>query len=224
MRAIKLSEFDRAFLTGCDKNTEWMLPWFMKGFKKHNPDAKISLADFGMTDEMMEWAVASKMFHSIGQMDKSTKTKGWFFKPSAMLGTPYKEVCWIDTDFQVVGDMTEIFNYIEPQRLAMVEDTPWSKRTGQQWHNSGIVAFREKPPILHEWAQRVQEKPERGDQETLHAMMDPFRKAIYITDLHQKFNFMRLMIIDKMPKPKDLRAIHWTGGKGKDEIRDQMKK
>ena len=216
-----MSNFDRAFLTGCDNKTEWMLPWFIETFRKHNPDVKISLADFGMTDKMMEWAVDSKEFHSIGQMQRDMG-EGWFLKPGAMLATPYKEVCWIDTDFEVRGDMTEIFNYIEPQKLTMVEDKPWSKRTGQLWHNSGIVAFRDKPPILREWAQMCIERPVRGDQEVLHSMLDSLRKAIYITDAPQKFNFMRLMFLDGIKMPKDIRGIHWTGAKGKDKIKELM--
>lgn len=223
MRDIKLSQFDRAFLTGCDHKTEWMLPWFVEGFRKHNPDVKMSLADFGMTDEMMEWAVASKEFHSIGQMDREMG-QGWFLKPSAMLGTPYKEVCWIDNDFEIRGDMTEIFSYIEDQKLCMVEDKPWSKRTGEKWHNSGIVAFRGKPPILREWAQLCAEKPVRGDQETLHANMDSLRKAIYITDAPQKFNWMRLLFVDGAKLDKDIRGIHWTGQKGKEKIKELMAK
>ena len=218
---MKLSNFDRAFLTGCDDKTEWMLPWFIKGFRKHNPDVKISLADFGMTDKMMEWAVASKEFHSIGQMQKDMG-EGWFLKPGSMLATPYKEVCWIDTDFEVRGDMTEIFSYIEPQKLTMVEDRPWSKRSGVLWHNSGIVAFRDKPQILREWAQMCIEKPVRGDKEVLHGMLDSLRKAIYITDAPQKFNWMRLMTVDGHKMPKDIRGIHHTGAKGKDKIRELM--
>ena len=37
------------FVTGCDDNTEWQLPWFMDNFRQHNQEAKIVLADFGMS-------------------------------------------------------------------------------------------------------------------------------------------------------------------------------
>ena len=216
-----MSKFDRAFLTGCDEKTEWMLPWFIEGFRKHNPESKVSLADFGMSDKMMEWAIASKEFHSIGQMQRDMG-EGWFLKPGAMLATPYREVCWIDTDFEIRGDMTEIFSYIEPQKLTMVEDKPWSKRSGQLWHNSGIVAFRDKPPILREWAQMCIERPVRGDQEVLHGMLDSLRKAIYITEAPQKFNWMRLLTVDGAKMPKDIRGIHHTGAKGKAKIKELM--
>ena len=33
-------QFDRCFLTGCDKVTEWQLPWFVENFKKWIPEVK----------------------------------------------------------------------------------------------------------------------------------------------------------------------------------------
>lgn len=220
MRIIKLSDFDRAFLTGCDKATEWQLPWFTTGFKKHNPDAKLSLADFGMTDNMLEWATASKMFHSIGQMDTKS-VKGWFLKPGCMLGTPYKEVCWLDTDVEVRGDMTEIFRYIKSNKLLMAVDNPWTKRMGQKTHNSGVVAFMNKPQVLRAWAEACVTSQERGDQEQLHAMLDPLQKNVHIEDMPNKFNYLRIDFLDKR-SVADIRAVHWTGQKGKDKIRELM--
>jgi len=29
------------FITGCDVKTQWMLPWFVENFKKHNPDEEL---------------------------------------------------------------------------------------------------------------------------------------------------------------------------------------
>ena len=43
---------DRTFMTGVDKTTQWMLPWFMSNFKKHNKPEKIVVYDFGMTPDM----------------------------------------------------------------------------------------------------------------------------------------------------------------------------
>jgi hypothetical protein len=42
------------FLTGCDEKTEWQLPWFIHNFREHNPDGRLVLADFGMSDYMFQ--------------------------------------------------------------------------------------------------------------------------------------------------------------------------
>lgn len=217
---LPANTFDRAFLTGCDKATEWMLPWFVENFRKHNPDAKLSLADFGMSDSMLGWAGDSGEFHSIGKMD-TKMAKGWFLKPGCMLGTPYKQVCWLDTDIEVRGDMTPIFGYIRSNKLLMAIDNPWTKRMGQKTHNSGVVAFMNKPQILTKWAEACVTSTERGDQEQLHAMLDPLSKAVHIEDLPNKFNYLRIDFLDKNTVP-DIRAVHWTGEKGKAKIRELM--
>ena len=40
----------KVFLTGCDNNTEWQLPWFVHNYRKHNT-IPLVLADFGMSKE-----------------------------------------------------------------------------------------------------------------------------------------------------------------------------
>ena len=39
-------KYDKVFLTGCDEKTEWMLPWFVENYKKHN-DTPLIFANFG---------------------------------------------------------------------------------------------------------------------------------------------------------------------------------
>jgi len=220
------NEFDRGYITGCDKNTEWQLPWFVGNFKEHMPNAKLSLADFGMTDEMMEWAHGTGDFHSIGQMKRDNLPSGWFLKPGAMLGTPYKEVCWLDTDCEVCGDLDDMWQYVENNKIAMVVDRPWTKRNvyglEQDMHNSGVVAFRNKPHILRMWAEQIMLQPERGDQETLHKMLNPITMMAHITELPNKYNYLRIQF-DDGDNVEDKRVVHWTGRKGDEHIRMMMK-
>ena len=214
---IVTMKYSEVFLTGCDSNTEWMLPWFFENYSKHNT-TPIAVADFGMSEKGLE--VAKSNSDLILDMTKF-KGKGWFLKPMAMLAVPSKKIVWIDTDIEVRGDLSDILKHIEPEKLSMVIDHPWTNRRGELWHNSGVVAFQNKPMILRQWYQEIQNNPQRGDQETLHAMLNPITKMSYIKDLPHKYNVLRLDLIDNRV-PKDIAAMHWTGQKGKDEIRRQM--
>ena len=211
----------RAFMTGCDLNTEWMLPWFIENYKKHNT-TPLTVMDFGMTIKMKEWL--QDHVHSIGQMNNVPPgMTGWYLKPFSMLSSPYHQTCWIDSDCEVLGNLDSIFDYVLPMKIAMVEDVPWSKRSGEKWHNSGIVAFEGKPPILREWHEAIgQNQQIRGDQEVLHALMDPLKQAVNIIDLPNKYNFMRVQMVDGVKCP-DALVKHWTGFKGKDHIRSLIK-
>lgn len=207
MTSTKLSKL---FITGCDSNTEWMLPWFVETFKKHN-DIPLMIMDFGMEGSWYP------------EMRKSVRTtdKGWFKKPSAMIIASKfaDQVCWLDTDCEVLGDISDIFSYIKPQKLSMVIDQPWSDRRGATWHNSGVVAFQGIPQILKDWTERCAHTPIQGDQETLHVMLDsPLKRMTHIEDLPNRYNVLRIQHIDKTVPPDPL-VYHWTGQKGKDHIR-----
>lgn len=108
---------------------------------------------------------------------------------------------------------------IEPNKLAMVEDVPWSRRRGEKWHNSGVVAFQGKPDILQAWVAETALNPIVGDQEVLHSMLtSPLKRMIHITDLPREYNTLRIDFIDGT-NPNSPKIVHWTGAKGKEEIR-----
>ena len=45
---------DKLFITGCDKNTEWQLPWFWDHYRENNK-TPLKVIDFGMSEEMRQW-------------------------------------------------------------------------------------------------------------------------------------------------------------------------
>lgn len=213
---------DRCVLTGCDSKTEWQLPWFIENLRK-NCTADLVIADFGMSDEMLTFASSS--CNIIIEMNKDNSRKGWMLKPKAMASSPYKYSVWIDTDCHVKENIDDIFDLIVPNKLLMVEDRPWSKRRLEKWHNSGVVGFKNTPPVLIEWAKMCEQKTDiEGDQEVLHWMMggEELRRLSFIEDLPHKFNTLRLDLIDNIA-PKKISVMHWTGQKGNDEIRKMIK-
>ena len=45
--------FKTAFLTGCDEITEWMLPWFLENYSKHN-NTPLIFANFGVSKDCLK--------------------------------------------------------------------------------------------------------------------------------------------------------------------------
>ena len=214
MSEVNLS---KAVLVGSDANTEWMLPWFVENFKKYN-DTHLSIVDFGMTEEAQKWCETN--VDSLGDMRVETP-HAWFLKPFAMANSPFKKTIWLDIDCEILGDVSPIFSKIAPDKLSMVVDRPWSKRFNTTMYNSGVVAFEGRPKILELWCERVKSKPGRGDQETLHEMLDPLQQMMYINEIENKWNVLRLQHIEG-PKVNDTVINHWTGMKGKEHIRSLM--
>ena len=175
-------------------------------------------ADFGVSEEARN--VVASSCDSIIDM-KGFSERGWFKKPQAMIQASKiaSKICWIDTDCHVLANISGIFDYVQPNKLAMVEDKPWSKRRGETWHNSGVVAFQDRPPILDTWAEAVRNNPTVGDQEVLHLIVrEQLNRQIYITDLPQEYNWLRIMLTDGLDSPRK-KIMHWTGPKGKETIR-----
>ena len=216
-----MTSYDKVFLTGCDTNTEWMLEWFLDGYFKHN-DTPMIIANFGMSKEALKKLEKSKVSEVI---DLSHLTEqGWFKKPKSMITASKKAnyTCWIDTDIEVLDDISGVFNYCIDNKLAMVEDKPWTKRRGMTWHNSGVVAFKDSPQILHQWAYNVEQNPQVGDQEVLHSMMNnPLTRLMYINDVPNEYNWLRIQLLDGQDSNKK-KAVHWTGPKGKEYIRSKL--
>lgn len=221
MKSLKSNPDSRCFITGCDSNTEWQLKWFLENYLKYN-DTPIVFADFGVSDDMRAWIYQVSEFANILSLPKQTAS-GWFYKPSALLESPGHETCWLDTDIQVLGDLSGIFEYVEENKLTMVEDKPWSKRRGEKWHNSGVVAIRNKPAILHKWVRECRGRPKVGDQEVLHEIvnLNPLLRMTHIADAPNIYNWLRIQLLDGEDSASKL-AMHWTGQKGKDQIRKMM--
>ena len=218
---------NRYIITGCDKNTEWQLPWFVENFNKVT-ETELIIADFGMTPEMKKFAdkKADYTFEVTGQ--------GWFSKVEAMhqMKTRFNGAfCWLDTDCELLRDPTYIFDYVEHNKLTVVVDHPWTESgspwTPQgnrgPWYNTGVVAFAGRPMILDRWLQEIKNKEHRGDQEALYSILNESdtSRLINISEAPHRFNVLRLdMLQDRVPERPIIK--HWTGQKGNDEIRRQM--
>ncbi len=200
---MKLSKL---VITGCDSKSSWMLPWFKENYSKHN-DIPLHVFNFDDYDQ-----------------------EGWFNKTAVMLEASKMadQVVWLDTDCEVRADISKIFNYIEPTRISMCVDQPWTRRRGERgtWFNSGVVGFSGISPILSEWNRYITDKltNEVGDQEVLNWMLggDTLRELTHIRELPNTFNFLRLQIQDKDPGYTMAHIVHWTGPRGKAIIKEMM--
>jgi len=214
---------DRLVLTGCDKKTEWQLPWFLDTYYKTNT-LPLAIADFGMSEEMNKRVRSHPAVFCVMALDPNYEgnIKGWFLKPAALIKSPGKSVVWVDTDCEIMSKLDPLFNLLQPNKLNMVKDHPWIKRRGENWFNSGVVGVINKPEILGKWHQAVTENPQVGDQEVLHSLLNPITQMTYINELPNEWNVLRLQIeMDGYTGPKKI--MHWTGEKGNDRIRGLIK-
>jgi len=51
---------------------------------------------------------------------------------------------------------------------------------------------------------------------------DPIREITHMNTLPPMYNFLRLDIQDEYPGYESAKVVHWTGGKGKEVIKEMM--
>ena len=213
---------EKIIVTGCDQKTEWQLPWFLENYYKHNT-IPVALADFGMSKSMLDLIRNRFNLYCTMELAPDEDLKGWFLKPASMLAAPGKQVFWIDTDCQILGNIENMFRYIQPNKLTMAIDRPWLKRRKEEWYNSGVVGFENRPIVLHQWAAEVKKNPKVGDQEVLHSMLNPITKMTYISELPNEYNWLRLQVENDGEDSPKKKIMHWTGEKGNERIRGLIK-
>lgn len=211
----------KQFITGCDRKTEWQLPWFLDNLLA-NTQWGVTVFDFGMTPDMLK---------HINQIDRVTieplinvfGETAWFLKPMAMVRSNSIYTCWLDTDCEVLSNIDGIWDNIVSNKISMAVDRPWTERRPGTWHNSGVVAFYGCPQILQYWQQRCMETKQRGDQEVLQAMLghDPLQQLSHIHILPPQYNWLRIDLQDGRDS-EDKIVMHWTGLKGDQVIREKI--
>jgi hypothetical protein len=200
----------KVFITGADKNCQWLLPWFITKFNKHNGGIPLVVCDFGLEEKALNWLSKKNI-----EVQKTDGAKGWFFKPTALRSVEGEQKFWIDVDIEIRGSIKEVFQYIQPNKLATSTD---------RWHSwgckyqTGIVGVEGDPKILQEWEVKCQNPTgpySRGDQELLWDLTKD--DASNICNIPENFNWLR-MSLERGEANSDIRMVHWTGEAGKKVI------
>lgn len=229
----------RGVLVGCDQHQEWMLPWWLSHFKKHNR-IPIAFVDMGMSQQARYWCATKgkvisldapqdfvlpkSLIHpalikdwekSYGEGLWSCRSQ-WFRKPFAMLQSPFEENIWMDLDCEVVAPIGHLFSKIHPHSgIALaIDPVPVLEET---IYNSGVVVFDRNSPLISRWSQACLNLNDRflGDQEVLSFLIHS--ENIEVAELPNRYNWQFRSGVNL-----DAAIFHWIGSWGKGVIRRQL--
>ncbi len=230
----------RGVIVGCDQKQEWLLPWWWSHYKPHHPDLPIAFIDFGMSSQAKKWCrlhgalislraphgfvfpkalISSELSEQWEERYGSHVWSGrtqWFYKPFALLQTPFKETIWLDLDCEVLGSLTPLFHKLSRcSQIALAQDNRGSFE--EVGYNSGVILYHANSPLLADWASFCQRKNDLflGDQEALTYLIQTER--VDITQLPGKYNW----IVKKGINPEAV-VLHWSGSWGKETIRNRI--
>lgn len=121
----------QGILAGCDRNQEWLLPWWWEHYSAHN-SYPVAFIDFGMSEEGKAWCkerglylpfrtkvpIVGKKHLPLHQQTSWEEHYGkkiwsrrriWFKKPFALLQSPFPFSLWLDLDCQVGKNLEPFF-------------------------------------------------------------------------------------------------------------------
>ena len=175
----------RGVLVGCDHVHEWLLPWFYSHFRNTNSCYPIAFADFGMSENALQWCRKRGEVYAVSAETLSVQPflyegEQWiarslkkeiephqrvlFKKPFALQNSPFSRTLWLDLDCQVRGDLTPLFS-MELNALKFAASPTGSKifvnnlstnmETPVQKYNTGIILYEKDSPLLQEWVELI---------------------------------------------------------------------
>ncbi len=239
-RFDQLSE-KNGIVVGSDLTQEWLLPWWWKHYNACN-SYPVVFVDFGMSEKMKAWCreygelipllvadifVADKQEIDPVLVEEMENACGknfwpcrhaWFKKPLACLQSPFRKSIWVDSDCQIRGSVSRLFDLCE-ESLAIAVDPCHSLSCNSGAYNSGVMVFKHGLDIIETWADQAFERNHEfpGDQDVLSAIIH--EQNVKITVIPAIYNWSRR----SQPNP-DAVILHWHGPQGKSEIIHQIMK
>lgn len=203
----KEPKLPQGIVTGCDKNHEWMLPWWYNHYTNHNM-YPILFADFGMSAEMKEWCKDRGYYEKIA----GTYKKNWFKKPRAIMSAPFEKVIWMDNDCEVRADVGPLFEHADKGvGVTLDPHTPHCKMS-EKPVATGVIVASNGDPLIDQWAKACANTNLRGDQAVFNDIVKNDHSKLSI--MPPEYQWLRLD-----GERDDIIMMHWTGSTGKKHIR-----
>ena len=208
-------------VTGIDSNREDIIEWWIDNALKYNKTEKIGVWDLGMSS-----ACRKKLKRKYEQVWFSeivvSSQIGWYYKVHCVKESPEQSVVWVDSDCQILTDISDIFHLVPSGQIGLTRD--WGR---SNWWQTGVIAVNDRPSLLDTWHKRLWTPDEygeliRGDQEALHALVGTGEHE-QIVELPQEYQWLRISL-NKGIKSDNMKVIHWTGPAGKRFIKDVLMK
>lgn len=214
-------------VTGTDETYADLLPWWIKTFKKFNPDIPVSVALFGyIPKDILHFCQKEATVFSL--IDYKTKLP-WFKKPLAIYHSSYDKVIWFDNDCEIRGDIKPMYEYCGPNYIGATIDTcnqfclTFDNHPIKNPLATGVIAATPKNELIHDWARLcIGAGAEfRGDQEVFNHIISSrqyhkYHKTV-VNVMPAEYQWLRLAGNNDKAV-----VMHWTGEDGKSYIRNKL--
>ena len=171
----------RGILVGCDYKQEWLLPWWWDHYSRYN-SFPVAFFDFGLSEEGRTWCKSKGNLIDLPKeisptppslLDEQTTSlleskygknlstvlyslenprSSWLKKPLALSKAPFSTNLWIDTDCEIRGSLSPLFDLLtEEVELTIARDSIQTLETllpDEIFYNSGVILFHKNAKFI----------------------------------------------------------------------------
>lgn len=230
----------RGIICGANDAQEWLLPWWWERYTACN-SLPVTFVDFGMTPAGKAWCTARgeclslelneafitpkeevdphlrQKWKEIYVRDVWAGRRAWFYKPFALLLSPYEEGLWLDLDCEILKPLDPLFGRCDvASQLALCRDhdnNHLPRFDPGVRYNSGVLAFVHGAPIIQRWAEAAffHNAHFWGDDVILTDVIR--RERLAVVELEEEYNWFPTRGVHL-----EATIVHWVG-MGKEHIK-----
>lgn len=219
--------YEESVMVGCIPDQEDLVPWWFENYEAHN-DRPVVVADFGVSPECREFLSG----HAAEIIDMTDiPIEGWLRKPFAILRCPSKKILWLDLDTEIRDDVGVLYRFCEGGSFGISTDLIINKEKPARWfihcpidttfYDTGNISVEHGNPWVPRWAKVIADRPAgywKGDHEPLSTLWkeNDFFPHIYPQTLHR--------YAYEGPNVPGLVVVHWCAARGKQIVREMIRK
>jgi len=239
-------------ISGCDKNYEWLLPWWWENYKKHN-SYPVAIFDFGMSEEGKKFCIDRGIYHElpqdeknivklscINEKDKKTfnlmydntraenSRSSWFKKPQAAYYTPFDITAWIDLDCEISINLNELISILDSgEELAVrqVDDRNLFLLVIFQINHIDETTYNSGVIVFKKTSSIIKEWLELSinSNSKFAGDQEALSRAIYLKSSPVKLLPNHFNSFDFIPEIPSKEIRHFYGSYGKEKIKEMIK-
>ncbi len=239
----------RGIICGCDRNLEWLLPWFLKNYQLHN-ELPITFFDFGMSIDGIKFCKLNGNYLSIDHLvPLSTPIHSisddylnqfaithpidylklchhaWMKKPLACQLAPYDISIWIDIDCKVMKNLDEIYQLLDPSaEICLSLDHPASTHLKKVLGMlaSDEPAFSSGVMIFRKNSPFIQYWIDKISKQFFPGDQEALSKAIYEHGISYKILDQKFHLCDQNEQSIEPSILHYGGPEGKVKLIEEL--
>ena len=185
----------QGIITGTNARYEWMLKLWWHYYSQTNTHP-VTFMDFGMSKSARLWCekrgdvltisvpkgvptgeakieLSKKREWEVAYKNPWEARKCWFYKPFALLETPYEQTLWVDIDTFIIKPLSSLFE-LNLYRIALTQEhsriyNPAKLLPREVSYATSLIGYTKNHPLIKKWAEKTKEWNHLflGDQEIL---------------------------------------------------------